>query len=54
MDEILIIIFITILGTPIAVGIALLFSMHSMDKQHEEMLRENEEYYQKMQGVGEQ
>lgn len=49
MNEIMIIIIIAIFGIPIVVAIAVLFSMYSMDKQQKEMLRENEEYYQKMQ-----
>ena len=47
MDEIIIVIII-IFGIPIVLAIAVLFAMRSMNKQHEEMLYENEEYYQKM------
>ena len=47
MDEI-IIIYIILFCMPTVVAIAVLFAMHSMDKQQKEMEKENEEYYQKM------
>jgi len=42
---------IMIFGIPIVLAIALFFAMRSMNKQREEMLYENEEYYQKMNGI---
>lgn len=51
MDEVIIIILITIFGVPIGIVISVVLAMRDMDKQQKEMLRENERYYQKMKNL---